>query len=192
MVLRLSQSALLCVAVLSAAIEAMAAGVRVPNLAGELIDPLQAPAGTKAIVLIFISAECPYSNRSAPEIRRIREGFEPKGVRFWLVYPNPAETPAIIRAHLKAFSYPDVALRDGRHELVALAKPAVTPEAAVFDPGGRLVYRGRIDDRFVELGRERPAPSKHDLEDALTLTLAGKPVVPPITQAFGCFIADLR
>jgi hypothetical protein len=192
MVLRLSQSALLCVAVLSAAIEAMAAGVRVPNLAGELIDPLQAPAGTKAIVLIFVSAECPYSNRSAPEIRRIRDGFEPRGVRFWLVYPNPAETPAIIRAHLKAFSYPDVALRDTRHELVALAKPTVTPEAAVFDPGGRLVYRGRIDDRFVELGRERPAPSKHDLEDALALTLAGRPVVPPTTQAFGCFIADLR
>jgi hypothetical protein len=193
MVRRPSQSAMLCsVAVLSAAIGVMAAGVRAPNLAGELIDPLQAPAGTKAIVLIFVSAECPYSNRSAPEIRRIRDGFEPRGVRFWLVYPNPAETPAIIRAHLKAFSYPDVALRDTRHELVALAKPTVTPEAAVFDPGGRLVYRGRIDDRFVELGRERPAPSKHDLEDALALTLAGRPVVPPTTQAFGCFIADLR
>jgi hypothetical protein len=193
MVRRLPRSAILCfLIVASATMGAMAAGVRAPNLAGELIDPLQAPAGTKAIVLLFISTECPYSNRSAPEIRRIQDAFEPKGVRFWLVYPNPAETPAIIRAHLKAFGYPDLALRDFRHDLVALAKPTVTPEAAVFNPDGRLVYRGRIDDRFVELGRERPAPSKHDLEEALTLTVAGKLVVPPTTQAFGCFIADLR
>jgi hypothetical protein len=62
----------------------------------------------------------------------------------------------------------------------------------VFDARGDLVYRGRIDDRFVELGRERPAATKHDLEEALALTLAGKPVAPSTTLAFGCFISDLK
>jgi len=179
-----------CVVVLTAV--GSAADIRVPNLAGVLVSPLAVSPGTKAVVLVFVSTECPYSNRSAPEIRRVRDAFEPKGVRFWLVYPNSAETPAIIRAHLKAFSYPDIALRDVRHELVKLAKPAVTPEAAVFDARGNLVYKGRIDDRFIELGRERPVATRHDLEDALTLTLAGKPVMPASTQAFGCFIADLQ
>jgi hypothetical protein len=167
------------------------ATVRVRNLANQLIDPLAPSPATKAVVLLFLNTECPYSNRSAPDIRRLIAAFVPKGVRFWLVYPTPTETPAIIGAHLKAFSYPDIALRDPSHALVRLAKATVTPEAAVFDARGQLVYHGRIDDRFVELGRERPAPTTHDLENALTATLAGRPVVPPTTQAFGCFISDL-
>src|SRR5580765_1140354 len=93
--------------------------------------------------------------------------FGPKGVRFWLVYPNPTDTPALIRAHLKAFAYPDIALRDPDHALVKVAHPTVTPEAAVFDARGTLVYRGRIDNRFVALGQERPSATRHDLQDAL-------------------------
>ena len=178
--------------VLCASIALSAASVKLPNLAGQLVDPLQTSPATKAVVLLFVSTECPYSNRSAPEIRRLYEAFTSRGVRFWLIYPNPAETPALVRAHLNAFSYPNIALRDPGHALVRLARPTVTPEAAVFDNRGALVYRGRIDDRFVELGRERPAPTRHDLQDALTASLAGRPVVPQTTQAFGCFIADLK
>ncbi len=190
---RLSIGALLLSSgMLCASIGVASTEIRVPNLAGVPINPLQASPATKAVVLVFVSTECPYSNRSAPEIRRIHDAFEPKGVRFWLIYPNPADTAAIIRAHLKAFGYPDIALRDSRHDLVKLANPTVTPEAAVFDARGNLIYRGRIDDRFVELGRERPAATKHDLEEALALTLAGKAVAPSTTQAFGCFISDLK
>jgi hypothetical protein len=184
--------AVLSCAMLCASLATAAGDIRVPNLAGVLVAPFQATPAARAIVLLFVSTECPYSNRSAPEIRRIHDAFEPKGVRFWLVYPNGAETPGVIRAHLKAFGYPDIALRDVRHELVKLAQPTVTPEAAVFNSRGALVYKGRIDDRFIELGRERPVPTRRDLEDALTLTLAGKPVSPAATQAFGCFIADLH
>ena len=166
--------------------------VRVRNLAGELVDPLELSPARTATVLVFISTECPYSNRSAPEIQRVMARFQPKGVRFWLVYPNGLETPAIISAHLKGFGYPNLALRDPAHALVKIAHSQVTPEAAVFNRNGALVYRGRIDDRFVSLGKERPTPTKRDLEEALTATLAGKPVNPPSTQAFGCFIGDMK
>ena len=57
--------------------------------------------------------------------------------------------------------------------------------------GGRILYRGRIDDRYVGLGVERRAPAKRDLEEALTAVIAGKRVEHPTTQAVGCFIADL-
>jgi AhpC/TSA family len=175
-----------------AATGAAAPSVKVRNLTGQLVDPMRRDSSAKAIVLLFVSTECPYSNRSAPEILRVMAAFQPKGVRFWLVYPNPTDSPALIRAHLKAFGYPDIALRDPGHSLVAIAHPSVTPEAAVFDGGGTLVYQGRVDDRFLELGRERPTATKRDLEDALLATLAGKPVDPSSTQAVGCFIADLR
>jgi len=83
-------------------------------------------------------------------------------------------------------------LRDPTHALVRIAHSQVTPEAAVFSRSGTLVYHGRIDDRFVSLGKERPAPTKRDLETALTATLEGKPVNPPTTQAFGCYIGDMK
>jgi hypothetical protein len=62
--------------------------------------------------------------------------------------------------------------------------------APPFDMGGRIVDRGRIDDRFVTLGVERPGTARRDLDDALTAVLAGTPVPQQTTPAVGCFIAD--
>jgi thiol-disulfide isomerase/thioredoxin len=149
-------------------------------------------ARDRATVLLFISTECPYSNRYAPEIQRLYKAFTSRGVRFWLVYPSRSDTPPVIAKHLKAFGYPDIVLRDRSDPLLKLASPTVTPEAAVFDAARKRVYQGRIDDRFVELMKERLAPTTHDLEQALTAVLAGKPVFPATTQAVGCFIADMR
>ena len=165
--------------------------VLVQSLSGAPVDALQAPAGTKAIVFLFTSTDCPISNRYAPEVQRVVGEFAGKGVVFRLVYPNPADQPAAIHEHMTAFSYAGAmeALRDPSHALVKFTKATVTPEAAVV-AGGRVVYRGRIDDRYVDLGLERPAPTQHDLADALTAVLAGKPVPHATTQAVGCFIAD--
>ena len=143
-------------------------------------------------VLIFVSVDCPVSNRYAPEIKRLHDEFTARGFRFRLVYPNPLDDEAAIASHLREFGYPPIAERDRNHELVNAAGATITPEAAVFDARQRLVYLGRIDDRFVELGRERPAATQHDLRNALTAALAGKPVSPSRTPAVGCFIADMR
>jgi hypothetical protein len=110
-------------------------------------------------------------------------------VRFFLVYPNPAESAQAIRDHAQSFGYPADALRDPEHALAIYVKATLTPEVAVI-AGGRVVYRGRIDDRFVDLGLERPAPTRRDLYDALTDVLAGRKVARPVTQAVGCFLAD--
>ena len=169
-----------------------ALAVLVQALSGAPVDALRAPAGTKAIVLLFTSTDCPISNRYAPEVRRIAEAFAPKGVVFRIVYPNPSEDAKAIREHMAAYSYAGVAeaVRDPKLALVKFAGVTVTPEAAVV-VGGKVVYRGRIDDRYVDLGLERPSATTHDLADALTAVLAGKPVAHPATQAVGCFIADL-
>ncbi|HYM23302.1 MAG TPA: redoxin domain-containing protein [Vicinamibacterales bacterium] len=167
-----------------------ATSAQVLDLDGRTVDPFHMAAGAKAIVFLFTASDCPISNRYAPEVQRLYREFAPKGVRFWLVYPNPAETAHSIRDHEKSFGYPAEALRDPKQQLVKAARATVTPEAAIF-VGGRLVYHGRIDDRIVDLGFERPAPTVHDLDDALTAILAGKPVAHPATQAVGCFIADM-
>ena len=72
------------------------------------------------------------------------------------------------------------------------AQVTIAPEAAIFNKDGSLVYAGRIDDRFVEFGKSRPAPTTHDLEAAISQVLAGKPVIPAHTRAIGCYLADVE
>jgi hypothetical protein len=170
--------------------EEPAISVRLPDLRGQLVDPLQASPATKATVLLFVSVDCPVSNRYAPEVIRLHERFAAQGIAFWIVYPNPAETAATITRHLADYRYPARALRDPSHAFVKAAGISMTPEAAVYDRDGRLIYRGRIDDRYVNIGLERPAPTTRDLEEVLTAVAAGAPVTPKMTQAVGCYVAD--
>jgi thiol-disulfide isomerase/thioredoxin len=140
-------------------------------------------------VLVFTTTDCPISNRYAPEIERLAAAFRGKA-RFTLVYPVPADSPEMIREHVKKFAYTLEYLRDADQQLVKKTGVTVTPEVAVMK-GSTVLYRGRIDDRYIELGKDRPNPTKRDLEDALTAIVAGRSVVTRETRAVGCILSDL-
>jgi hypothetical protein len=164
--------------------------LRVLDLDGRLVDPLAPAPGVRATVFVFITTDCPIANRYAPEIQRLTAIFTSQGVRFWLVYANPHEPLASIRTHLRQFEYAIPALRDPEHALVRFTKVTISPEAAVVDPGGTLLYHGRIDDRWVNIGRDRSSPTHSDLAEALRATLDGKPVAQSATPAVGCILSD--
>lgn len=168
---------------------AASSSVQVIDLENRPVDPFASTANAKAVVFLFTATDCPISNRYAPEVQRLYDVFAAKGVRFFVVYPNPADKPAAIRDHARAFGYRADVLRDPHQALAKLAQATITPEAAVF-VNGRLVYHGRIDDRFVDFGVDRPTPTTRDLDEALAAVLAGKSVPHPVTQAVGCYIAD--
>jgi hypothetical protein len=161
------------------------------GLDGRQVDPLAGPPGTRAIAFVFLSRDCPISNRYAPELRRLHDRFASQGVVFRLIYPNPSESADDVQRHVREYGYRGQALRDPRHDLVELVNATVTPEAAVYDVSRRLLYRGRIDDRYINVSLQRPQPTRRDLEDALLAILAGQPVTPAPGPAIGCFIADL-
>lgn len=168
--------------------------VRLLDLAGQRVDPF-GEVEKKAIVFLFVRADCPISNRYAPEVRRLVQRFASEGVAFKLVYVDPSETPEQIREHMREYGYHMSALRDNEHALVQLTGAKVTPEAIVFirgESGARMVYRGRIDDQYVDFGKTRPAPTTHDLEDVLQAIVQGKTLALQTTHAVGCFIQDLK
>lgn len=160
------------------------------DLEGRLTDPFVG-AGGKPLVLVFVRSDCPISNRYAPEVRRLHQRFWEK-VAFLLVYVDPDESNEAIRRHLEEYGYTLDVLRDPRHELVRLTGVQVTPEAALFSPGGHLLYRGRIDDRYSDFGQRRLEPATRDLEEALEAVVQGKLGQTVTTEAVGCFISDLR
>lgn len=189
-----SIAVMLMVGVAVCGAQAPSTQLRLLDLANRPVEPLRA-VDARAVVFFFISADCPISNRYAPELRRLYEKYARSGVAFWLVYPDPDTSVETIRQHLKDYEYRIGALRDPRHELVRMAGVRVTPEAAVFVPEGsgrRVVYRGRIDNRHVAFGKTRPTPTTRDVEQVLEMVIAGKPVASTTTRAIGCFIPDLR
>jgi AhpC/TSA family len=160
------------------------------DLAGNPQDPFASRAAVT--VLLFVRTDCPITNRYAPELQRLAQEFKTRSVAFWLVYPDPDEAPQHIQDHIRDFRFPGQPLRDPRHDLVREAHATVAPEAAVFNGSGKLVYHGRIDDRYVDIGKTRPAAQVHDLEDAISAVLAGKPVAHAETRAVGCSLADVE
>ena len=140
--------------------------------------------GAPAAVLVFVATDCPISNGYAPELQRI--AADHPGLPFYLVYPAPAVTAAAAKAHAAAYGYTCPALLDPDHVLMNRLGPTVTPEVAVVGDGGRLLYRGRIDDRYVDFGRKRPAATVHDLRAALADIEVGRPVATSLTKAVGC------
>ena len=158
--------------------------------AGRPVSPLA--AGARATVLLFTAVDCPISDRYAPEVRRLADRFAAADVRFWVVYANAGERPDAARDHAAAFGYGLPVALDPAGQLADRSQVRVTPEAAVFDASGRLVYHGRIDDRYVDFGVDRPAPTTHDLADAIAATVSGRPVARADVPAVGCAIVRQR
>src|SRR5439155_7774077 len=115
---------------------AVAAAPGLVDLEGREADPF-GPSTNKALVFIFVSNDCPISNRYAPEIKRLHAEYGPRGVALWLVHPNADESAPAIRQHTRDFHFTCGVLRDPKHALVKRAQARVTPEAAVFLPGGQ-------------------------------------------------------
>lgn len=160
------------------------------DLNGKAVDPFKASRG-KLVVLIFVRTDCPISNRYAPTIQRMSAAYAEKA-RFWLIYPDKNEPGEKILAHDREYGYSISALRDPGHFLVKLSQVTITPEAAVFTPEGRLVYHGRIDDWFADMGRSRSAPTTHELKDALEAAAKNPAASLPSAPAVGCYISDLE
>jgi thiol-disulfide isomerase/thioredoxin len=153
-----------------------------------------APPGAKAVVLLFLATDCPISNRYVPEIQRLEKEFAGKPVVFWIVYPNATETEASVVRHQASYGIQGATLVRPQAGIIALAHPTVTPESVVLVPdngaaeGFRAAYVGRIDDRYVAFGKERPQATRHDLEDAITAVLNHQAVEPAGGPPIGCGI----
>jgi len=147
--------------------------------------------GGKAVVLLFVRSDCPVSNRYAPELQRLYERYSSRGVDFRLVYPEPGLTPAAMEKHRKEYGYTIPALLDTRHQYVTRVRARITPEAAVL-VHGQLIYLGRIDDRYADIGKSRPEAAQHDLEEVLAAVVAGKSIRRRETKAVGCTIENLK
>jgi len=149
------------------------------------------PLAGKATVMFFVATDCPIANRYAPEMSRIVRSYQSKGLAFLFVYVDPSQTPAQVRNHLKEYKLGAPGVLDLKHQIVKSVGAKVTPEAVMVAKDGRMLYRGRIDDLFLEHGRAKAVAKNQDLRNAIEQFLAGKPIRIAQTPALGCSIPPI-
>jgi len=154
-------------------------------------DEVLAQGRGRVLVFIFVRTDCSISNRYAPLLQQMNKKYSQQA-SFRLVFPDRNESADKIRRYLQDYNYQLTAIRDLDHALVKKTMAKTTPEAAVFDAKGDLVYHGRIDNLYEHIGQSRPAATTHELADAIEA--ASKGLHPPVstTEAVGCFISDLE
>lgn len=138
----------------------------------------------KAVVLMFISTQCPVSNAYNERMAALHNDYASKNVVILGINSNKAESPDDIKQHAadKQFHFP--ILKDLHNVIADKLDANHTPEVFVLHPVSHAVlYHGRIDDAQ----REAKVTTK-DLRAALDEILAGKPVTVKETKAFGCSI----
>jgi len=146
----------------------------------------------KAILLFFVTTDCPVANSYVPEMNRIRDAYAARGVLIYAVEAETTTPEGEVARYAKDYRYGFPLLLDPRQVLVNLSGATVTPEAVVLSPEGKVLYHGRIDNRVEDFGKQRPQATEYDVRDALDAVLAGRPVARPATKSIGCAINRVK
>lgn len=153
-----------------------------PDVNGK-IHSLSEYSGSKAIVLMFISTECPVSNAYNDRMVQLTKDYKDKGITFIGINSNKAESVADIKQHAADHNFDFTILKDDKNIIADKLDASVTPEVYVLTGSLDLLYHGRIDD-----SRRVNEVKTNDLRSALDEILGGKKVTNAKTKAFGCTI----
>ena len=135
------------------------------SIAGTKVRPLEVPEG-KPSVVVFVLHDCPISNKYAPELQRLADEFGKKGARFYVVHVDPELSDRDATKHAEEYQYKLPVTVDRKHDLVRTLGATTAPEAFIIDSNNKVQYRGRIDDRYVALGKPRHEVRERDLRRA--------------------------
>jgi hypothetical protein len=174
------------------------ATTKVENLRAALLDLEGRPhlirpeKDVKGWAIVFLSTECPIARSYIAPLNDLTSSWKQaeSPLRFFGVISDPTVTRKDASKFIEDFDVKFPVLFDASGQLAGSLKPTHVPEAFVFDRDLKLVYRGRIDDTYAQVGKRRPEPTKNDLRDAMASLLAGK--TPEITQTkpIGCPFED--
>lgn len=176
---------------LSAALLAVATGPvvmpPVTGVDGRMHRPLLEAHGKPALFL-FISHDCPICNTYAPEIGRVEAKYG-GSVAIFIVYADPRFSRAEAAKHAKSFGIDRATLLiDPAYAFASASGATITPEALLYNASSHLAYAGRINDWYYGLGRQRPAPTTHDLTDALDAVILHRVPKPAAGPPVGCVL----
>ncbi len=140
----------------------------------------------KAIVLVFLSFDCPISNSYTQPLTDIAAEYAQQDVAIVGLTTNKDETPAEVAKNAKEFKLSFPVVLDRKFAAVNALAPTHTPEVFMLDGDFVLRYRGRIDNSFYARLKMSQSVTQYDLRQALAELISGRPIATPATVPIGC------
>ncbi len=142
----------------------------------------------KAIVVAFMTTDCPVAKRYLPKIVELEKAYRNRDVQF--VVMNVGLNDPMVEVAYQAIQA-DAAFpfcKDFDGDVVRAYGATRTPEVCVLDGKHTLRYRGRVDSQF-RVGGVKPDAGREDLKEAIEDVLAGRDVKVAETPVEGCPIS---
>jgi peroxiredoxin len=164
------------------------ATTKMKNVDGRMlaIADVTGKAGT---LVVFTCNHCPFAKAWEERIVELANTYSKQGIGVILINANDPtkyaeDGSAEMQAHAKARGLQAPYVIDDTSAVARAFGATVTPEAFLFDKGGKLAYHGTVDDNHKD-----PAGVKSRyLKDALDAVAAGKAPTQPETKSLGCGI----
>jgi hypothetical protein len=136
-------------------------------------------------LFVFLSIDCPISIAMLPHLVELQQGFP--NVHFMAISSNNMHTQNELADFVKRYRIPFPLHNDTAGMYAQRFGISITPECAIVHDA-TFVYRGRLNNLYVALGKRRRVVTEFDAKRVLEQLQQG--IVPPIryTQAIGCVL----
>jgi peroxiredoxin len=142
----------------------------------------------KAIVVVFLSFDCPVSTSYSSVLAEMAKTYRDKQVAFVGVNSSDDGDAAGIAKQAADYKLPFPVFKDEQFRAADAFKADTVPSVFVLDHNFVLRYRGRIDNGYYARLKKNSRTTRHDLRQALDELLDGKAVSEPATKPIGCAI----
>lgn len=137
---------------------------------------------------LFLLDNCKICESYTLKINEFYEEYHDM-VEFIGVFPNRTSTEDNIEAYMIKYKFKFPYLTDYDKKLAKSLNATITPEVFLVDNNtDEVLYSGRIDDEFFQIGKRRNVVKNHDLKDALQNLREGNTINVKNAEAIGCFI----
>ena len=151
---------------------------------------LEVLCGEKGTVIAFICNHCPFVIHVNPEMVKVANTYNEKGIRFIAISSNdvsnyPQDAPHLMKEKAVEEGYIFPYLYDKTQEVAKAYDAACTPDYYLFDENLELVYRGQFDNSRP--GNGIPVTGS-DLKNAMNALLDGREIDEIQKPSIGCNI----
>ena len=140
-------------------------------------------------VYVFMGEDCVISRNYTAELRQIQQSYNDAMFQFVAVFPNAYSTNKTAQDFLHKYQLDYTVQMDKAQLLRRQFEVQLTPEVVVYHATDKtIIYKGRINDLYVSLGRRRPKVTDHNLRVVLDGLSHGKSMNSEWKTAVGCYI----
>ena len=137
---------------------------------------------------IFLLDDCPICLQYTPTLNELYDSYGDQ-INFVGYFPNFSSKPSKIETFKTTYHIKFPLFTDYYKTKAKKFNAKITPEVVLYNhTTEKIMYQGRIDNKFYSLGRRRNVITEHNLEDAIESVLNNIPVEIDYSEPVGCYI----